>query len=371
MDQYKFIRNTILKALLIFLVLNIIFIEINDYPFGNISLYNILFEGRDRFPFGENPEKSYNLTLNNLDAMFSSLKINKKVKNDDEFRVFLIGDSSVWGILLDNQNTISGQINQLSHITCEGKKLQAYNLGYPTLSLFKDMMIINRSLSYAPDLIVWLVTLESFPMDSQLSSPILANDPKEVQFLVDKYQLVNNIYSEISLPDFFSKTIIGQRRNLFDLIRLQLYGVMWSSTGIDQYLPTTYSPAMRDFDKDYSFHQWQPHLLPEDELAFNIIEKISTSLDTPLIIINEPILISRGENSHIRYNYYYPRWAYDQYRVYLQNFVDENRLKYYDLWDLVAEEEFTNSAIHMTPSGVAKLSNRLIEIIDDSICLNN
>ncbi len=34
----------------------------------------------------------------------------------------------------------------------------------------------------------------------------------------------------------------------------------------------------------------------------------------PVVIINEPMFISQGKNSDIRYNFYYPRWAYDDYR---------------------------------------------------------
>ena len=35
---------------------------------------------------------------------------------------------------------------------------------------------------------------------------------------------------------------------------------------------------------------------------------------TPIVIINVPIFISEGLNSDIRYNSFYPRWAYDEYR---------------------------------------------------------
>ena len=35
-------------------------------------------------------------------------------------------------------------------------------------------------------------------------------------------------------PSFLEQTIVGQRRPLADLIRLQLYGPTWGITGIDQ-----------------------------------------------------------------------------------------------------------------------------------------
>ena len=33
-----------------------------------------------------------------------------------------------------------------------------------------------------------------------------------------------------------------------------------------------------------------------------------------MLLVNEPMLISNGANSEIRYNFFYPRWAYDEYR---------------------------------------------------------
>jgi hypothetical protein len=38
-------------------------------------------------------------------------------------------------------------------------------------------------------------------------------------------------------PDFLGKTIVGQRRNLADWLRLQALGFSWAATGIDQAIP--------------------------------------------------------------------------------------------------------------------------------------
>ena len=73
------------------------------------------------------------------------------------------------------------------------------------------------------------------------------------------------------------------------------------------------------------------------------------------------MLISQGVNSGIRYNYYYPRWVYDQYRAWMQEESSQSGWNYVDAWNLVSPSEFTNSAIHMGPNGVAKLADRLIK----------
>ena len=78
------------------------------------------------------------------------------------------------------------------------------------------------------------------------------------------------------------------------------------------------------------------------------------------MLVNEPIMVSNGENSDIRYNFYYPRWAYDLYRQTLAAASSANGWKYLDLWDLVPQEHFTNSAIHLDAQGEEMLARRLI-----------
>jgi hypothetical protein len=78
------------------------------------------------------------------------------------------------------------------------------------------------------------------------------------------------------------------------------------------------------------------------------------------------MLISDGANSDIRYNFFYPRWAYDEYRSLLKTHATVSHWKYLDLWDLVPANEFTNSAIHLTPSGVSLLAEKIDALIQTS-----
>jgi hypothetical protein len=299
--------------------------------------------------------------------MFSSLIINKEIKEPDEFRVFIIGDSSVWGSLQSNADTLAGQINNLQLAKCRGKIIKTYNLGYPTLSVLKDLLIIDHSLSYQPDLILWLITLESFPKENQPSSEILKNNSNETIQIIKRYGL-SDIYQP-ALKSILDQTIIGQRRNLADLIRLQGYGIMWAATGVDQDLNAPYSPAMRDFEVDEEFHDKGQRLI-ENELSMDILAQAVKNISIPMILINEPILISQGKNSQIRYNYYYPRWAFDQYRSIMQKEVDELKITFFDFYDLVPENMFTNSAIHLNKEGESILANRIASILINDECWN-
>jgi hypothetical protein len=83
----------------------------------------------------------------------------------------------------------------------------------------------------------------------------------------------------------------------------------------------------------------------------------------PTLLINEPILISNGANSDIRYNFFYPRWAYDEYRQLLLERSTEHGWKYFYFWDLIPLQDFTNSGVHLTPKGEGLLTARVAEAI--------
>ena len=354
-------RKILIKTLLIFLILNLLLAAGNPLPgLGRVSLYNSLFPGRERFPFGENPQQAYNFSLYSMEAMFASHVLSGTEKEAGEFRLLLLGDSSVWGTLLKPEETLAGQINALDLRTCDGRRVRAYNLGYPTLSLTKDLMILDEARQYQPDAVWWLVTLEGLPEEKQLASPLAANNPARLDALSASTGAVNANAPAVIRPDFWGRTILGLRRPLADLLRLQLYGVMWSATGIDQFYPADYPPAALDLEADESFHGRLPPILEADSLALEVLDAGADLLmGVPLTVINEPILISSGENSNLRYNFFYPRWAYDQYRELLAERSQNSGWMLVDRWDLLPASEFTNSAIHLTPRGSRLLAESL------------
>jgi hypothetical protein len=351
----KFLRNVVIKGVLLFLILNFgVALIPRGGNLGRLSMYNILLPGRVRLPFGENPDQAYNLSLYDLEAMFASHEINAGLKPEDEYRIILIGDSATWGTLLYPEDTLSGLINQDELITGGGKRVRAYNLAYPTMSLTKDLMILEKALEYDPDLILWPVTLESFPMSVQIETPLVANNPQRVQPLIQRLDLPLDVDKEVFVQDtFWGRTLIGRRRAIFDALQLQFYGVMWAATGIDQTYPENVEPAQRDFELgDDEFYGWTSGSLPLNQLAMDALSA-GTDLtgDIPVMVVNEPILVSEGENSDIRYNFFYPRWAYDQYRQAMAERSVYADWDYVDLWNFIPQEEFTNSAVHLTPEG--------------------
>jgi hypothetical protein len=161
-------------------------------------------------------------------------------------------------------------------------------------------------------------------------------------------------------PTFWSRTVVGQRRDIADLLRLQVYGVLWAATGIDQDIPAGYTPRQEDLEPDPSFHGLTgPHLSVEDIALGVLAAGTEMAGDTPLLLVNEPMFVSQGRNADIRYNFFYPRWAYDDYRQIMQAQAGMNGWVYVDLWNSIPMTEYTDSAIHLTPFGESLLAEQV------------
>jgi hypothetical protein len=283
--------------------------------------------------------------------------------------VLVIGDSSVWGVLLNADETLSAYLNKAQHRTPDGKRIRTYNIGYPIQSLMKDVLLLRYAMRYQPDLIVWLVTLESFAPKQQLESLLVRENPEPVRELIGKYNLKidpnDPKFRNLSLWDH---TIVGQRRALADLLRLQLYGAPWAITRIDQRYPRFYEPRMENFGTDITWQGFSPPLLTVDDLAFDVLRAgLGVAGNTPVIIVNEPIFISHGVNSHLRYDFFYPRWAYDVYRDLISAQASAQGWHYIDLWNVISPDLFTDSAVHVTPVGSRQLAERVGKAIEDLI----
>lgn len=369
MDAHKVsVPRVLLKALILFVGLNLLFATFNFMPsLGRLSLYNWLLPGRQRLPYSDDQQRAYNLNLYSLEAMFASHELAGAPKVEDEYRVFVIGDSSVWGFLLENEDTLTAALNAAGLRAGDGRRAVFYNLGHPTIALTKDLMILDYAMDYDPDLILWPVTLEAFPINKQTSSPQVQNNAPRVRRLIAEFDLAIDLnQSDLVDPDFWGRTLVGMRRNLADMLRLQLYGFMWAATGIDAYFPETYGLRALDLEASQEFAGLLPPALPVEALAFDVLMAGARRAgQVPLLIINEPIFVSDGAYSDVRYNSMYPRWAYDAYRQLLQAQSDERAWDYVDLWQTADPAEFTNTPIHLTPRGTLQFADAIIATLQD------
>jgi hypothetical protein len=356
----------VIKAALLFALCNVIYAVAQPLPLlGRLSLYGWLLPYRERLPYSENPAASNSITTSQLNAMFAAHAVSRP-KAADEFRVLLVGDSATWGWLLPADQTPAAYINAANAQLEDGRRVVAYNLGYPVMSLTKDLLLLDDAGRFAPDLIVWLVSLESFPADKQTYPPVVAQNRAAVLSLSERYRL--DVDAAALSPDPAFPTIFHQRRELADLLRLQLYGFGWAAAGIDQAIPAEIPRRRSDFDDDglLAFNVWDaPTTLTADDLALEVLEAGVANSSTPVIVVNEPMFISDGENSDQRYNSLYPRWAYDQYRALMVDAANAHGWVYYDWWDTIAPAEFTDSPVHLTPAGAAALAERILAVIGE------
>ncbi|MBI1280192.1 MAG: hypothetical protein GC179_18840 [Anaerolineaceae bacterium] len=365
--SWRFFVRVVSKAFALFAIANLIFAISDPLPFiGRISIYNWLVPGRDRLPYWESNE-SYNLGLNSIEAMFSSHKISQP-KKADEYRVIVVGDSSVWGILLKNSDTLTGNLNK-AKIKIGNKTLAAYNIGHPVMSITKDLMLMEYALNYQPDLVVWLVTLEAMPYSKQLDAPLAQNNAVRVRSLIRRFDLKLDVNdTRFVVPDFWGRTIIGQRRPLADWWRLQLYGIDWAATGIDQ-VNGSYTPRSNDLEADVTWQGFnEKQGFQAGDIAIDVLSaghKLAGQI--PMLVINEPIFVADGRNSNIRYNFWYPKWAYDDYRELMVQTSEHENWKYVDLWDSIAPQNFTDSPVHLNASGSQQLSVLAGQIIHDYV----
>jgi lysophospholipase L1-like esterase len=364
--HWPLILRIFLKAAFLFLFLNAGFAASTPLDgLGRFSLYNHLFPGRDRLPYGEVPAEDYNMTLNNLPAMFASHTISQP-KATDEFRVVLLGDSGTWGWFLTGEDTLAGQLNEMNLQTPDERRVVVYNLGYPVMSLTKDLLILDEAMAHDPDLILWPITLQSFARQRQLDHPLLQNNADRVLRLAENHEVqLDPDDPRLIDRSFFEETILARRRDLADLARLQAFGFAWTATGIDQAIPTEIPLRATDLRDELSWLDIpEPRPFTDNDLAFDALKAgIERAGNVPIVLVNEPMFISDGANSDIRYNTFYPRWAYDEYRQLMATRAAAEGWTYLDLWDVIPTEAFTDTPVHLTSTGVRQMADILSEKI--------
>lgn len=355
---WAIMTRVVIKATTLFVIVNLLFAVVNPMPLLNgLSVYNTLIPGRERLPYGVDPA-SNNLSLFSLDAMFESHVISGSTYSD-AFRIIVLGDSSVWGILLENHETLTGQLNSMQ-LVHEGQPVQFFNIGHPILSVLKDLMLLENALAYDPDLIIWLVTLESLNRELQLDTPLVQNNPSHARHLINTYDLSFDANdTRFVETTWLEQTLIGQRRNVADWLRLQLFGFAWATTGVDQSY-VEFTPRSNDLDADVTWYGTTEGSISREYLAWDVLIAGHTIAEsTPVILINEPIFVADGTNSDVRYNAWYAKWVYDWYRSQMTQLAQAESWNYIDLWNTVSSDEFTDSPVHLTPVGTHALAEQI------------
>jgi hypothetical protein len=352
------------KALALFVVINVLYALINPQG-AQVSGYNFLFPGRTRLPFGVMGDP-YSVAIEDVDITFASHAISAP-KQADEFRVVMIGDSSLWGEDLGAYEVISEQWNKLNSL-CGNKTIKAYNLGYPHPSVLKDLVILDKAMEYQPDLIVWFVTLNSL-ISQRINPFLMANRERAAEILNDYeigFQQTEGFEGDST---FYERTLVGQRSELARQIRLEILGIVWTATNEDTNRLTPGVAPDFSVSDDPSYRGMAPPQVIKDKLLFGALtagHEIAGAI--PVLIVNEPIFLVTEERSPVRYNAVYPRWVYDQYREHMAVQAQGAHWNYLDLWNAVPPEYFADGRFHLLVKGEQLLIQQINPALQSMVC---
>ena len=345
--------RALLKGLALFVVFEFAFVSSN-INFGTINVYAAMGLLRERFSISTHAPEDAALDVGNLDAMFAS-HIVSQPKTANEFRVFVLGDSAVWGIGLTPRQTLPGQMDALN-LKCGNKNVDVYNLSFPRSSATKDLMILDKAIQYKPDMIIWLITWYTLMPKTRTDHTIIQQNPEEFYKLGKRFDFLPKGYQPPTLTDKF----YDQNRALFRVLRYQLYSVINLSTGLDQ-IPGPPEVLPKELSSDATFEGMRPPTLKESQVSLDQVRDFyALAENTPVLLVNEPMLVlSDVRNSDIRYNDYYPRWVYDQYRQYVAKAAAQNNWNYLDLWNAFPPNYYTDTPLHLIPDGEHQLAEML------------
>ena len=345
--------RVLVKGLLLFVVLE--YALVWAVPgLAPLNVYAALNMKRERFPLSTISPADDAQDVGNLDAMFASHTVSNP-KAPNEYRVFVFGDSAVWGLQLKPGETLPGQLDALN-LTCGNKHVRVYNLSFPRSSATKDLMILDTAMQYQPDMILWMITWYALMPKTRIDHWLVTQNPAEFYKLGHRFDFLPKGATAPTWMD----TLTSRSRELSRETRFQLYSLVQLATGLDQIpgppevLPTTLS-------SDTTFEGLKPPTLHKSQVSLDQIQDFYTLAgNTPVVLINQPILIMKGlENSDVRYNSYYPRWVYDQYREYVNQAAAEQGWNYVDLWNKFPASFYTDTPLHLNPEGQHLLAKAL------------
>lgn len=367
-------ERVLLKAALLFLLVNILFAWL-DPPVENL----LLFRNARRFPSIWEPAPGRakdgsgfgRVMISDLDLLFRSHVISYRPKAEDEYRVILLGDSAAWGSYLRPEQTMEALINDMRLVTCTGKRVAFYNLGYPFLSATKDLILLSEAMKYEPDMIIWSFSLIGFTAERQ-TIDFVAENPARVKYLAETYGLE----PEIKIPrssgqSFWERTLVGRRRALSLVVKLNLSELMLRALETDEPRATDDNarPCRSGRSDSLEFWGFKPPARLQQYANFESLQIARQMTDgVELIYLNEPMC--SYANPDVRYNHHYPRWAYDQYRDALAAKAAEQEWTYLDWWNILPLSKFSNSIFHRTPEGEQKLALKLAKEILAHSCRN-
>ncbi len=345
------------KGIIIFLVFEFAFYALHP-NLEWLNVYNFPALKRQRFPISTVAPEDGALDVANIDAMLASHVVSGP-KAPDEYRVFVLGDSAVWGIGLTSAQTLPGQMDALG-LKCGNKNVRVYNLSFPRPSATKDLMILDESMKYQPDEIVWVLSGFTLMPKTRIEHPLISQNPDEYYKVAHRFDFLPKSYRAPSLVSQVSNQFIDQNRTFFRILRYQFYSLVNLATGLDQ-IPGPPEELPSQLSSNATFEGLKPPKLDVGKVSLDQVQDFyQIAGNVPVILINEPTqVLTNVPNSNIYYNVYFPRWIYDQYRQYVSEAALKNHWNYLDLWNVFPASYYTDTPLHLIPEGETELAKMI------------
>lgn len=355
--QHARIFRVVAKALALFVAANVLYIALNPLPaLSRLTIHNTLIPGRLRIPaVNAANDAGYGRATTNIDLMLATHEITAAPKPADEFRVLLLGDSATWGYLMDDEQTLAANLNRRHLVMQDGRRVRAFNLALPGITATKDLLLMQHVNRFSPDLVVWLVTPETFRQAGQKESFEVCSNLRLLTPIFERYGIDDIGCPFVPADNLLRRSIIGQRRDLAVILRMQIDGLLWAATGIDHKLLAP-RDLKRSVDRSMNWVTLPGPVLHENDLTLNAMDAARGLIDGEMLVINEPMLILNGPNTDVRYNSEYPRWAYDQAMAMIEARARRLGMHYANLWDAVPADLFVDHELHYKPEGAVHVA---------------
>jgi lysophospholipase L1-like esterase len=345
------------KGIALFIAIELVFVSIGP-QLDSVSVYALPRLKRERFPVSTLAPVDAALDVGNLQAMFASHVVSNS-KGPDEFRIMVLGDSATWGTQDRVDEMMPAQLNDLG-LACGSRKVKAYNLSFPRSSATKDLMIMDDAMSYKPDMFIWMITWYTLMPKTRVDHALVTQNPEEFYNLARRFDFLPRDYPAPTWLD----NALSRNRSFYRVARYQLYSLIQLATGVDQ-LPGPPIDVPGALTADTTFEGLKPPTLRQAQVSLDqVADALKLAGGVPIILVNEPMQVLSGvPNSDVRYNGYYPRWVYDQYRQYLREAATQKGWDYLDLWNAFPASDFGDTPLHLVPKGQRELAQMLAPAI--------
>ena len=152
-----------------------------------------------------------------------------------------------------------------------------------------------------------------------------------------------------------------------------MLGFLWAGTGIDNHegLQPWTAPLSPDVSDQLDYEGWHPDESGDllNSLRLDVLYAgFKIAEEAPVVLVNEPIFIAEGKNHDLRYNAFYPRWAYDEYRQWMLEWTDREDLHWLDYWNALPSTGFVDQNFHRSSAGEEEFAKLLVPEIRKLVC---